>query len=162
MTDLDEERDAALIADWYKERPKTPGELQRFVRELLTEYKHDYGTICHALAAAAVAAARTVDADPDQGGITGFQASAVMWEFVKNWTGKTGPFRLVDFSDMLYPKRGYKFNRSITAAEWEWLQSKAKEQLAEMGYEPTGDVTAHLRSIVNGIVPFGYTVEATK
>ena len=36
----------------------------------------DYGTVCHAIALSAVA--RTA-----QGGITGFQAGAVMWEFIK-------------------------------------------------------------------------------
>ena len=58
----------------------------------------DYGTVCHAIALSAVATAWAANKTA-QGGITGFQAGAVMWEFIKNWSyssNKTG-MRLVDY-----------------------------------------------------------------
>src|SRR5690349_20327046 len=46
--------------------------LPEFLRHLTEDYHHDYGTICHALAAGAIATAYAMDRSP-QGGITGFQ-----------------------------------------------------------------------------------------
>ena len=63
--------------EWMKRaRDMTMADLPEFLRELTEDYDHDYGTICHAIAAAAVAAAWSVERTP-QGGITGFQAGAI-------------------------------------------------------------------------------------
>ena len=71
--------------EWYKEAGKvrTPEDLVTFIEHLLHDYNHDYGTICHAVAAAGVAACWTVDRDPRQGGITGFQASMITWLLIQ-------------------------------------------------------------------------------
>lgn len=74
--------------EWYTARPKTTAELAEFVRHLVEDYEHDYGTICHAVAAAGLAAMRCVNTDSDQGGITGFQASCVLWSVIARWTGE--------------------------------------------------------------------------
>ena len=59
---------------------RTPQQLADFVTWLDT-HRQDYGTICHAMAAAAIAGASCMDHMPNaDGGITGFQAGAVMWE----------------------------------------------------------------------------------
>jgi len=141
---------------WYEVRPKTPDELAAFVRTLLTEYSHDYGTICHAAAAAALAACWTVNADPTQGGITGFQSGAIMWEFIKRWQHLEGPARLLRMSDMLYPHYEDKF-RTLSPETFKWLKDEAKKKLAERP-DSSPDNLAHWKSIVDGAVPFGYKV----
>ncbi len=128
--------------------------------EKLAAHKHDYGTICRAIAAAGVAAAYAIERSP-QGGITGFQAGCVLWDLIKGWDpsyeGK--PVRLTHYSDMLYPQYADKF-RSITPETWEYLQSEAKKNLAEAA-NAHERVRAHWQSIADGVVPFGYRVEAS-
>ena len=71
--------------EWYTEsRHMTVENLPKFFQKLTEQYGHDYGTICHAMAAGALATMRAMDKTP-QGGITGFQAGAIMWEFIKRW-----------------------------------------------------------------------------
>lgn len=148
---------------WYDVKPKTPDELAAFVRMLLTEYSHDYGTICHAAAAAALAGVRTINADQDQGGITGFQAYQIMFQFVHKWLQIDGPFGVREFRDMLYPQNEVKF-RSIPLTVFGWLQEQAKAKLAEAAAEADGvhaakTVLDHWQSLVDGKVPFGYRVK---
>src|SRR6266550_4316712 len=46
---------------WYDEAQKmTAEQLPAFIQHLLTDYDHDYGTICHAVAAAAIAGAQAI------------------------------------------------------------------------------------------------------
>ena len=144
--------------EWYKDAKKvnTPDELAAFVTRLTTDYSHDYGTICHACAACAIAAAWTVDHSPT-GGITGFQAGCIMWEFIRNWMSLDSPHRLVDFGNMLYPQYEDKFQKTIGSDVWKWLQEQAKEKLGDDG-AVHGAVASHWKTIANGIVPFGYTV----
>lgn len=79
--------------EWYKEAKKQTVEtLPEFVRHLTEDYSHDYGTICHAVAAAGIAAMYAVDNSPT-GGITGFQAGCIMWKVIREWNfqnNKTG------------------------------------------------------------------------
>lgn len=64
--------------NWYKEaKDMDMQKLPQFVNGLLEDYEHDYGTICHALSAAAVATMWAMNRDERQGGITGFQASCI-------------------------------------------------------------------------------------
>lgn len=60
-----------------------PGEVDAAIAEIMA-MEHDYGTICVAIGAIAAAAARAADRSPN-GGITGFQAGAVFWEFTRAW-----------------------------------------------------------------------------
>jgi hypothetical protein len=154
---LDEERDQDVIAGWYAEAERvTLATLPTFVQGLTKAYRHDYGTICHAIAAAAVAAAHAVDHAPE-GGITGFQAGAVMWEFVRHWDHATGPMRLVKYENLLYPQYAEHFALTISTSTWEWLQEEARKKLAASG-KASSDVSAHWQSIVDGRVPFGLIV----
>ncbi len=89
--------------DWYKQAEKqTLESLPEFMRHLLSDYQHDYGTICHAVAACAVGAAWAANSAP-HGGITGFQAGAVMWEFIRHWKydGQDKPLQLLDWENAL-------------------------------------------------------------
>lgn len=79
MRKLDEEKDKDVIDAWKEEaRHIEVDELDGFVRKLITGYEHDYGTICHAVHAAMMAAFSSVNKSPT-GGISGFQASCVGW-----------------------------------------------------------------------------------
>jgi hypothetical protein len=162
---ITEAANQAEIKAWYEAARKLKvDEWPEFARHLLEDYGHDYGTICHALAAAAVGAAHAADHSP-QGGITGFQASAVMWEFILHWQSvKDGtPMRLLDYTDLLYPQYRDKFT-SITAATAKWAMEEAARKLAEKdgdSFPLHPDVRAHLEALARGEVPFGLRVVET-
>lgn len=149
-----------LQVEWMKEaKGMTIDALPGFLRKLTQDYQHDYGTICHAIAAAAVAAAWAVEKSP-QGGITGFQAGAVSWEILKGWggitLGETGS-RLVNFDDLLFPQYAEKF-RSIPAETWEKLQAEAKRKVSSAEDYVAPAVLDHWKAVASGRVPFGLTV----
>jgi len=74
-----------IKAQWQKKAKEATVEtLPQFLKELTEDYEHDYGTIVHATTEAAIAACHAVDASP-QGGITGFQAGCIMWQFISEW-----------------------------------------------------------------------------
>lgn len=78
----------------------------------------------------------------------------VMWDFIKQWK----------FSDnMLYPQYENDFcEKIISSYTWEYLQKRAKEFLEETNngkWMAAAEVRKHWQSIVDGKVPFGYTVE---
>ena len=140
---------------WYEEAGHmTLDKLPEFLERLQNRYEHDYGTICHAIAASAIATAWAMNHGP-QGGITGFQAGAIMWEFIKHWGHLEGPARLQDFEKMLYPQYEEHFN-SIDKDTFEYLQKKAAENLAEE--KGSDSIREHWQSIVDGKVPFGYVI----
>jgi hypothetical protein len=113
---------------WYEEAAKqTPETVGDFVKGLMEDYEHDYGTICHAISAGAIAQAWAMNSHP-QGGITGFQAGCVMWGFIREWTyqtNKTG-LKILDFDKLLYPQYEDHFDKTITRGVWEKLQEQAK------------------------------------
>lgn len=143
---------------WFAEARKMKMEdLPAFIDKMMNGYIHDYGTVCHAVSACAIAAAW---AAADKEGITGFQAGFVMWDFICNWTKTHNEcgLKLIDFDDMLYPQYKYKFDkRTISSNTWKLIQAKAKENLERSSYAHP-DVIQHWRSIVDGHVPFGYSV----
>lgn len=135
----------------------TPEALPTFIAKLTQDYQHDYGTICHAASAAAIGAAWAVDKGP-QGGITGFQAGAIMWGFISHWMSYEGqPLRLVNFHDMLYPQHADRFEKTISPETHSYLVEQAKKMLDERGLAHP-DVVAHWERIAAGGVPFGYRV----
>ena len=144
--------------EWYKEaKRQTLESLPAFLRHLTEDYIHDYGTICHALAAAAIAAAAALEHSP-QGGISGFQGGAVMWGFIGHWIGKEDqPLRLLDYEQMLFPQYEETFT-TISPSTWEWLQNEAQKHLTSIDPLTASRVEAHWRSIAVGVVPFGYMV----
>ena len=147
--------------DWYVEaRNMTPDNLGAFITKLTGEYQHDYGTICHAASAAAVAAAWAVDKSP-QGGITGFQAGEIMWGFIIHWMSELDgkPARLVNYADMLYPQYEGNFDKVISKETHEFLVEQAKNKLKDQT-DAGPRVIAHWERIASGEVPFGYRVAA--
>lgn len=158
------EKDIEVIDQWYKDASKQTIEtLPDFMNHVLNDYYHDYGTICKAIGACSVAAAWAANAH-SQGGITGFQAGAVMWEFVRHWnhsSNKTG-LRLIDYDNMLYPQYENRFAKTITKGLMESLTEEAKKHIAEYKSNPKSmvhpEVLAHWKKIAQGISPFGYKI----
>jgi hypothetical protein len=128
-----------------------------FLNKLVNDYEYDYGTICHAITAAAIGAAKSIDRS-DAGGITGFQAGAIMWEFIKHWMHLDNELlRLINFDDMLFPQYAEKFEKTIPLEFAEYLVSEANKKLNEHK-DAHPDVLAHWKNIAEGNMPFGYTV----
>jgi hypothetical protein len=145
-----------LRQSWYDEARKQTNETIPSFLQKLFEYNHDYNTICYACGAAAVAAATAID----NHSITGFQANAIMWEFVTEWLQEQDkPMRLVKFENMLYPQYKSDFDKTILQETADWLISKAKEKLelyTDLAAHP--DVLAHWKSLAKGELPFGYRI----
>lgn len=147
-----------LEKEWFEQAREihTIEELASFVNKLLNEYEHNYGTVCHAISALALAGA-SLGAYVE--GITGFQAGFIMWDFIKEWnhSGNKCGMKLIDYDTMLYPQYDYRFEKTISFSTWKHLQEEAKYNLQNRKGCP--EVEAHWQSIVDGKVPFGYTVK---
>lgn len=158
--------ESALRDEWYKEAAevKNVDELEAFVKKLCA-FEHQYNTIIYAVSASALAAARCTDRSAKNGGITGFQAGAVMWEFVTQWflpNNKLG-MRLWDYDELMYPQYEEKFTmREIPRKRMDNMIAEAKRLLAEAEKpdQPVlnEDVKKHWQSIADGVPPFGFQV----
>ena len=157
---LSEKDDKATIDEWMAQarQVKSPQELAEFVRHLMYDYQHDYGTVVYAVTAAGLAGMWAANAQPN-GGITGFQAGCVFWTFYRHWLecGEWKPAQLLKFDNMLYPQYERHFDKVIEPETWKWLQEQAAEKLKSK--DGHSEVRAHWQSIVDGKVPFGYTVK---
>ncbi len=104
--------------------------LPAFLDELMS-HDHEYGSICCALAAGAVGAANALNSHK-QGGITGFQAGAVMWEFIRAWnhsSNKCG-MSITDYDHMLYAQYEDNFTeKTVSRSMFESLQKEASAKL---------------------------------
>ncbi len=151
--------ESGIHKGWYEEAKKmTPQTLPEFIRKLTQDYAHDYGTICHAIAAAGLAAMCAVDHSPE-GGITGFQASCIIWEVIQGWgVFDKGPKRMLCYSELLYPQYAHKFT-TISKETWKWVKEEAHKKLLEARRgQMHPDVSAHMESVAVGNVPFGLRV----
>lgn len=148
---------------WFEEAAEQTIEtLPQFINHIMNDYDHDYGTICHAVAACSLAAAWAANKH-GQGHITGLQASFVMWDFIKEWmySSNQSGLRIVNYDDMLYPQYENKFDKVISKETFDSIRKVAQERLDEVkqGREVHSDVTKHWESIVAGNVPFGYKIK---
>lgn len=152
-----------LEKEWYEEAKKqTSKTLPVFIDHVMNDYIHDYGTVCKAIAACAIASAWAAnDENGAQGGITGFQAGAVMWEFIRCWEfsgNKTG-LKILDYDNLLYPQCEDKFEKKISRQVWNLLQKEAKDRLEKDAGYAADSVVEHWRRIAAGEVPFGFVVK---
>ena len=148
--------------EWYAEAKKQTVEtLPGFVKHLTEDYDHDYGTVCHAVTAAALGAAHAADTSP-QGGITGFQAGCIMWSFIRQWMygdNECG-LRIINYDNMLYPQHERNFtDKVLKKRQWAALREQAEKRIMEDRGGACPEVLNHWLSIRDGKVPFGYTVE---
>lgn len=149
------------MRELYKEAKKqTPDTIGGFVKHAMCDYPHDYGSVCVAVAACAIAGVYAADNTP-QGGITGYQAGFVMWEFIRqlNYRGNKCGLRMIDYDNMLFPQYADKFEKTISSDTWKLLQEEAKKKIEEDSAFADPAVINHWKSIVDGVVPFGYKIE---
>lgn len=136
---------------------KTEKELLKLIEEIKT-FNHDYGTIVYGCMAAMTAAFQVINEGP-QGGITGFQAGCLGHELIQKFMMTQPPYRIMDYNNMLYPQYSDKFEKVISSDTWNDLKEKAQKSLNENALSTHPSVIAHWQSIVNGNVPFGYSVK---
>lgn len=136
---------------------KTIEELASLIEEVKTNFNYDYGVAPRTIGAVAVVVANYLSCAM---GITGYQASLAMWDFISGYihTSNKCGMRLLDYDDMLYPQYYYKYAKTISTRVWKALQKEAKEKIKE-NKDAHPDVIEHWQSIVKGIVPFGYVVK---
>lgn len=147
-----------LHAEWYKQARKemTNEEIAQFHEEIINSYGHDYGTICHAVAASTLAHLNNL---LYQNGMTGMQASFTTWKIIEDIFNVKIGAKLIKYDDMLYPQYEYKFNeKKLNKETFKLLQEKAENEL-ETNESLHPKVRAHMLSIVEGKIPFGYELE---
>lgn len=138
------------------EEVKTDADLSVLIKEI-KEYEHDYGTIVYGCMAAMIGAFNVVNRGPT-GGITGFQAGCLGWEAVKKFMSISGPARIIDYENLLYPQYARTFDKTISPETWSYVQEKAKENLAKGPEHAHPNVIAHWKAIEAGKIPFDLTV----
>jgi len=142
---------------------KTPEALAEFIAKRYAETL-DYGTIVYACSATMQAAFNVMNAHPQFGGITGFQASCLMWEMVKKFgMFSEGPLRIQDFDNLRFPQYDDRFRVTLSPESAAELQERAKKAIAG---GPDGfmspNVRARQEAISRGEFPAFVTVEATR
>lgn len=158
---LSDEFEARDILSENRKNIKSFDDLVSFLKDVEEHYNYDYGVAPRAIAQASLAVAWHL---AEKFGITGFQAGFTMWDFIRDWqySGNRCGLKIVDYDNMLYPQYQYKFEKTINESTWVDLQKEAKknlEECEESGIPAHPNVMAHWKSIVEGKVPFGYTVK---
>lgn len=153
------EANTDIVEGWHAKARDvvTMRDVVAFYDELANDYEHDYGTICHAMAALGIAAMRALN-NSEQGGITGFQAGCVMWEFIKHFMHMEGPMRLIEYKDILYPQFDDKFDKKLSKEMLEWLQEKAKKAMDGNVMMSIAVAQRH-HDIIAGKLPEGWSLE---
>ena len=132
-------------------------ELKEFIADVAECYNYDYGVAPRAIAQAALATAWYLTSKM---GITGFQTSFVMWDFIRGYmyTLNECGLKIVNYDEMLFPQYKHKFEKVISKETWESIQKKAREKLDNIE-DAHPDIIQHWQSIVDDNVPYGYRVE---
>jgi hypothetical protein len=151
-----------LRAEWHTEaKAMTMEKLPAFI-EKLGNYPGDYGTCCVAIGAAAVATANAMNRAPVAcGGITGFQAGAVCWEFIRGWGafgGEDSILQIFDWEHVLYPQYDGK-TITIKRATWERLQELARKNIEKAGEYAHSAVVQRWKDVAAGHVPPPFVLE---
>lgn len=98
----------------------------------------------------------------ENGNITGSQVQTLAWKLFMKLMGieEGTPLKMINYEGMLNPYNGSYFDKIIDKEFFEWLQNKARELLKDNNCSPTdSDIIVHLLKIVDGEVPFGYTLK---
>lgn len=152
------EDDKELMQAWKEkaEKVQTKEEMITFIDDMAS-YEHDYGSIVHACFNAMQAAFNYVNRSP-AGGITGFQAGCLGHMLIQEYFMMKPPYRLLDYNNLLYPQYAYEFEKIIQQDVWDVLQQKAKEEYEKFS-GGSERVKAHLKSVADGHLPFGFQLE---
>ena len=146
----------------YAEAKKveTPEALNEFIARRYAETL-DYGTIVYACGATMKAAFRVMDAHPQFGGITGFQAGCLMWEMIREFgMFSEGPLRIQDFDNLRFPQYDEKFRTTISPESAKALSERAEKALTGGPMHP--EVRSRNEAIARGEFPPFVTVEAAR
>lgn len=154
----------------------TPEDLKKFADKLINHCNNLEGPDFYEETANATAslAHAAVEMCASQFGLTGFQVGCITWGIIDKLilSEHDCGMKLVNYNDMIYPQYEDKFEKTLDKETWKALQEKAKEKYEENENElkklANGDkiafpahpnVAAHWKSIIDGNVPFGYTVK---
>ena len=158
IEDMENSREFEVKEQLEKERKdiKSFDDLVTFLQRVKDTCNTGYGTAPRAIAQAALATAWYLASDF---GITGFQASFVMWDFIRDWQYSSNEcgMKIVDYDNMLYPQYDDKFDKTISKDTYEALKKVAERKLKESTYAHP-NVINHWKSIVDGNIPFGYSI----
>lgn len=158
IEDFENSREFEVKEQLERERKdiKSFDDLVAFLKRVKDNCNTGYGTAPRAIAQAALATAWYLSSEF---GITGFQASCTMWDFIMGWQyrGNKCGMKIVDYDDMLYPQFDDKFDKVISRETFKALQKEAEKELENPQYA-CGSVINHWKSIVEGNVPFGYKI----
>lgn len=148
-----------LMAEWKAkaEAVKTEDELIAFIRDMVS-YDHDYGSIVHAIFNGMNATMNFINRSP-AGGITGFQAGCLGHMCIQEYLYIKPPYRILDFNNLLYPQYEDKFEKVISREVWEDLRKKAAVEYEKFGEHGSERVKSHLKSVADGVIPFGFEVK---
>lgn len=151
-----------FIWDEWFEKAKQVQTIEQF-KEL-----YDYlfnGNICHTYDSAAHAVSALAVAGGSLGafteGITGFQASVVKFDFIRQWDniGKSVGLKVINYDDLLYPQYVEKFPLKVIKKNvWLALQRACKEKLEVDGRCACYKVRQYWGDICNGIIPSSLVV----
>lgn len=133
-----------LHKKWFEEAKKQTVEtLPEFVRHLVEDYEHDYGTIYHAVGAAGLAGMYAVENSPT-GGITGFQAGFCLWDVIRQWNylaNKCG-LAILDYDKLLYPQNQDAFT-TVSSQIMENVRTEAQNNIDKFNQEYANWVESH-------------------
>lgn len=142
---------------WYEEaKGMTLEKLPEFISKLSNDYSHDMNTFPHALVAGMLATAASINAGPE-GGISQAQAHKVMGLFIRKWSKMEGPLKLTSWYGMLHPANDPQFT-TVPEEVMKQLQQQAQGLLDGDLAGTDQSVIEHLKGIVAGKVPFGYSL----
>lgn len=128
-----------------------------YIYRAMREVQGDYGKIVVVLGACAIATAKAINRSK-VGGITGFQADCVMWEFIRGFSHATGPMKLLRYENMLFPQYKDSFEKTIGKDTFTEIRKMARDNI-EKSPDAHPVVMSHWKSIADGKVPFGYTIK---
>ena len=149
-----------LLKKWYEEVDtiNSKNKLDRFVKKIMQGYEHDCGTYVHAVAVCTKAFIRYYGS-----GMTGMQASFLMWELIRKTFHKNDAFglQLVSFESVLYPQELDRLTVQFDEDTHKKVIETAKKFLKE---EPNAhkEVREHWEKLASGWLPECIKLKPTK
>lgn len=162
MIKLDEQsKEFKEIKEQWLEEVKTinsKNKLDRFVKKVMQGYEHDYGTYVHAVSVCTKAFIRYYGS-----GMSGVQASFLMWDIIRNTFGKQDKFglQLVEYESILFPQMLYRLEVKIDEDTHEKIIETAKQYLIEKK-DVAEEVKKHWEKLASGWLPECAKLKETK
>lgn len=156
--------DHGLQDEWYKKALSrlTFEELPGFFNHIFNDFTHNQGTFSHALIAALLATAFSVDKSMPSSKDLNLDLkhmSLINHAFTQLFLN-SGPCRIMQFFFMLFPENKFKFEKIIDEKVWNYLMDQAKMFLKhdlENKFQNIDPATRdHWTSIAKGNIPWGY------